>query len=451
VLKPWARTVVTTWVLLVVPLLLFSLSMMVLALPRVLATAWAKVHEQSTVLASAWGRGDLLEATARGLAVVAIAFPILATFVVLVRVLRRTGRSVWQRTSGRPGHRAVAVGVACALVGGLAWAWWPHPGNYRPIQPGERGTLVDGVAALPAAALARPAPPTLRVGSTGRLDTVWPTSDPLPSRNAPRLAVVLVPRRPGTTGTASASAGNGWVFPFDKPLVPGPGDNQALAVNTTDNTAAYDVAFALVWADGNQPATNTNEAFAAASCTHCAAVAVAFQVVMVIGPNHAAAPENLSVAVNYHCVNCLTYALAQQLFVTLDRPLSDASRARLQAIWRGIAAFGAHIQDVPLDQIQQRLDDFERQILAVVESDQGLPGATPSTAASSAAGSPAPTPAATTGSAPGTADPGGAASPSAGASQSPAAAPSSPEPTTSDGPSPTSSPAPTTAAASASP
>ncbi|HEY1154861.1 MAG TPA: hypothetical protein VGE95_00990, partial [Arthrobacter sp.] len=41
VLKPWARAVVTVWVLVTVPVLLFSMVMMVLSLPRLLATGWA--------------------------------------------------------------------------------------------------------------------------------------------------------------------------------------------------------------------------------------------------------------------------------------------------------------------------------------------------------------------------------------------------------------------------
>ena len=81
-----------------------------------------------------------------------------------------------------------------------------------------------------------------------------------------------------------------WVFPFDKPLAPGEGDNQALAVNTTDSTVSYDMAFALVWVEDDSAALNTNEAYAFASCTNCAAVAVGFQVVLVAGDNHVAAP-----------------------------------------------------------------------------------------------------------------------------------------------------------------
>jgi len=138
------------------------------------------------------------------------------------------------------------------------------------------------------------------------------------------------------------------VFPFNKPLAPGKGDNQALAVNTTDNTIQYDVAFALVWVEEDTPALNTNESYAFARCTNCAAVSVAFQVVLVKGDNHVAVPQNLSAAVNYNCVNCLTYALATQLFVTLDGPLTSRSMHELEALWQEIAAFGKNIASVPL-------------------------------------------------------------------------------------------------------
>ena len=135
------------------------------------------------------------------------------------------------------------------------------------------------------------------------------------------------------------------------------------------------MALALVWVEGGEDALNTNEAYAFASCDTCAAVSVAFQVVFVVGDNDVAAPQNLAAAVNYDCVNCLTYALAQQLFVTLDGPLTDEAMAQLDAIWAELAAFGEEITSIPLDEIQDRLDEFEEQILAVIEADQ--PGTVP--------------------------------------------------------------------------
>jgi putative peptide zinc metalloprotease protein len=204
------------------------------------------------------------------------------------------------------------------------------------------------------------------------------------------------------------------VFPFNKPLAPEAGDNQAMAVNTNDNTIRYDVAFALVWVEDDSPALNTNEAYAFASCTNCAAVAIGFQIVLVTGDNHVAVPQNISAAVNYDCVNCLTYALATQLFVTLDGPLSDAGRQQIAALWQQIADFGAHITEVPLSEVRDRLTSYEQQILAVIEKEQGPLTPDPTAAADASA-----TPTTSAESSDGAA-PSAEASPGAGTSSDPA-------------------------------
>ncbi|MGA9746670.1 MAG: hypothetical protein WBQ50_04365, partial [Nocardioides sp.] len=255
----------------------------------------------------------------------------------------------------------------------------------------------------------------------------------------------------------AASAGpEGWVFPFDRPLEPGEGDNQALAANTTDGTVQYDVALAMVWVRDGEDALNTNEAFAFASCNTCASVAVAFQVVMVIGDNDVAVPQNLAGAVNYDCVNCLSYALARQLFITLDGPLSEEAMRQLDDIWEQIQAFGAGITGVPLDDLDDRLDDFEAQILAVIETDQPgtvpKPSATASPSASPTASPSTSSSASSSASATATATPSGSASASASPTARPGASPtarpsasptasSSPSPRSSDTPQPSQSPA----------
>lgn len=167
---------------------------------------------------------------------------------------------------------------------------------------------------------------------------------------------------------ADGSPAPTWVFPFNRPAAPEEGDNQALAVNTEDGSTVYDVAFALVWADGNQ-VLNTNEAYAFASCTDCQTVAVGFQVILITGEANVIVPQNLSGAVNYNCVECVTYALATQLVLTLDGPLSEASTAELAALWEEIAAFGTDIEDVPLSELQRSLTDFEIRILEIVQND----------------------------------------------------------------------------------
>jgi putative peptide zinc metalloprotease protein len=214
------------------------------------------------------------------------------------------------------------------------------------------------------------------------------------------------------------------VFPFDRPDPPGPGDNQALAVNTVDGSTVYEVAFALVWADGDT-VLNRNEAYALASCKRCTTVAVGFQVVLVVGQADVVVPQNLSAAVNYNCVACVSYALAQQLVITLPDGLSPDAMRQLDAVWAQIMDFGRRIRDVPLAQIQAELTKYERQILDIVRAD--AQAARSSVATSSATPTSTPTPSASASSpAPVTPSaPAGSTSPSTVGSADPA----SPQPT----------------------
>ena len=370
-LKPWARVVVTLWVLVIVPLLLLTLVLMVLALPRVLATAWSSLGNQAHALTVDWAGGDVTGVAVRMLALVAVALPVAGSLLTLARLVRSTTGSVWRATKGRPGRRAVAVLVASALVAGLTWAWWPDANRYRPVQPFERGAVVDGLAASGFAA------PRLRDGQIGNAPrTVWASTSTPPTKGHPELALVLVPKGAARSGTTADRPA--WVFPFNRPGPAGAGDNQALAVNTKDGSSLYDVAFALVWADGSS-VTNRNEAYAFASCTSCRTVAVAFQVVLVVGQADVAIPQNLSGAVNYSCARCVTYALAQQLVLTVPGDLDADQRRRLDALWQQISTFAASVQSVPLDQIRNQLLAFQDQVRDLV-----LEAATPAPAASSA-------------------------------------------------------------------
>ena len=455
-LKPWARAVVTAWVLTVVPVLLGVAVLMILTLPRVVGTAWAAAGAQQDQMAAAWADGDLISVAARALAMVVVVLPIAAFAYVLVRLGRQVGGAVLRRTQGKPLQRGLAGLTALALVAGLVLAWWPSEERYRPIQAYERGTLGS---VLPVSA-SRAA---VSVGDEGGGTVMWPNDTALPTRGQPQLATVLVPtdgtgvaptddtdlaaqpdESDGPDGpvgetdgpapedglsevdpTSATAPADTWIFPFDEPLAPGEGDNQAVAVNTTDDTASYSVAFALVWADGSEPAENTNEAFAAASCTNCAAIAVAFQIVLVVGDVDVAVPQNLSVAVNYDCTSCLTYSLAVQLFVTLDGPLGEDALAALDELWQQIATYGATIAQVPLDQIQADLSAYEEQVLDIIEADQG-PLTEPAT----------PTPS------DGTSSPSPTESDSPSESSTPTPLPESPSGSTTTTPSPTETPSP---------
>ena len=447
VLKPWARAVVTAWVLVVVPLLLAALVLMTLALPRVLGTALAGLDRQWQMIGEQLVAGDLLAVMARALSVVAIVLPVLGVGYILVRVVRQIVAGTWRGTSGRPVRRAVAGVVAAAIIAGLGWAWWPQPGAYRPIQPNERGTLQD---AVPSAFGTHTG--IERTGRSGTAQAIWPDGGELPTADSPELALVLVPR---TTSTSTPNPSSGvstttptdgsmaptWVFPFSRPAAPGAGDNQALAVNTVDGSTLYDVEFALVWADGDQ-VVNTNEAYAFASCTSCRTVSVGFQVVLVLGHAIVVAPQNLAGTINYNCMECVTYALATQLVVTLSGPLSEQGGVDLAALWEQIRVFGQSIEGVPVSELQSHLTDYERQILDIIRRDP--------TTAPAGTGAPAvETSASPTGSAAGTPIGTGSSTGASGSTESPTSEPTEtgspsastpPSATTSTSPSATTSP-----------
>jgi putative peptide zinc metalloprotease protein len=394
VLKPWVRGVITTWVLIVVPLLIATLVLIVVTFPRLAGTAWDAMRLQYRELVAASAAGDGAAVALEVLSIAAIALTVLGMAYVLIRAVRQVATRVWRSTQGRPGRRAVAGLVALALLAGLGWLWWPQENRYRPIQPYERGALSD---AVPAAML----PAALREGRAAQATVLWPASEPVPTAEQPALSVVLVPRTEGpravptrgatgavdtpgtvtegprTVATPSATGavdtpGNvkTWIFPFNRPAAPGQDDNQAIAVNTQDGGVVYDVAFALVWTEGE--VNSANSAYALASCADCKTVAVAFQVVIVVGQSNAIAPENLAAAINYNCVSCVTLALAQQLVITVDRPLTDEARAQVAALWSEIAAFGESLDGLTFADIRARLTNFEQQLLDIIERDQGL-------------------------------------------------------------------------------
>jgi putative peptide zinc metalloprotease protein len=128
------------------------------------------------------------------------------------------------------------------------------------------------------------------------------------------------------------------------------------------------VAFALVWAEGDA-ALNRNEAYALANCTGCTTVAVAFQVVLLVGSVDVVVPRNVAAAVNYACIDCVTQALATQLVVSLDGPLDDDGRRRLAEIWTELEAFAADAPGLPLAELRDRLTAYEQRIIDVVGAD----------------------------------------------------------------------------------
>ena len=363
-LKWWARLVVTLWVIVVVPLLIFSLLVMVLAAPRVIGTAWESLMRERAQAALHWADGQYLDAIGTFLAMGVIALPVLLIAMIVGRALFTGVRALWRRTEGRPVRRAGAGAMVLGLAAVLAFAWWPNPERYRPIQPYEDGTILS-VARLPLPAAAGSEPSEEHSENGGEVLTVLPDSGPLPTEAEPQLAMVLVPS--GTdTSSAAGPIEPSWVFPFNEPQPPEPGDNQSLAVNTTDNSVTYDVAIAMVWVTDDDPVVNVNEAYAFASCSDCVTVAVAFQVVVIVGYADVIVPQNLSGALNYDCFQCITASVASQLVVTVDSLPGVEQQIALADLWEEIATFADTIPTQSLANVIAQLEDYKEQIVTIL-------------------------------------------------------------------------------------
>lgn len=146
-LKPWARAVVTVWVVLAIPLLLYLFSMMILAAPRMIATASDSLGRHWDTMTAALRTGDSLRAAADGFRSVMLVLPATGMTVTLLRAGRRVVAGAFDVTAGRPIARALAVVVGALAVAGGAFVLWPN-GDYRPIGPNERWTAGEGLHAL---------------------------------------------------------------------------------------------------------------------------------------------------------------------------------------------------------------------------------------------------------------------------------------------------------------
>jgi putative peptide zinc metalloprotease protein len=200
VLKPWVRAVVALWVLTVVPLLAFSLVMVVISAPRVLATTWDSVGLQWRSLQEALAGGRWTVAAVGVLGVVALALPVMGAGYSLLRLGRRSGAWAWTSAgSVRFGQPALAL-AAVALAGGLAFTWWPN-GEYRPIQPGERGTVAELAQGVRNLATGRPALTPQREAELGGAPArAWT----LGSGDAPAPPAPVAPDVTPTTASTTA-------------------------------------------------------------------------------------------------------------------------------------------------------------------------------------------------------------------------------------------------------
>ncbi|MDX6663200.1 MAG: putative peptide zinc metalloprotease protein [Solirubrobacterales bacterium] len=146
-LKPWVRIATTAYVMFLVPALLFFFAMMLINAPRIFSTAWDSLFSQWDRVSAAFGGGKLLSGVAGVVQMAALVLPAAGMTMTTGRLCSRAGSGAWKRCEDRPAMRAGLLAGTLAAVGLVAFLWWPN-GDYKPIQPGERGTIQGGVQAL---------------------------------------------------------------------------------------------------------------------------------------------------------------------------------------------------------------------------------------------------------------------------------------------------------------
>jgi putative peptide zinc metalloprotease protein len=207
-LKPWVRVVVTIYVFTVVPLLLFMFAMMVINTPRIMGTAYDSFLVQYHKVQHAFDGGSAVTGVIGIVQMAILVLPAIAIVATFWMLLRRASGAVWARTEGKPAARGAFVVVASAAAAFLAYIWWPN-GDYRPIQPGERGTLQGAVEQLAAVPSGRPALTKERaeeLGGAPLLSSEEDVATPAPAQPQPRTPTTSTPTTTTNAATTTTTA-----------------------------------------------------------------------------------------------------------------------------------------------------------------------------------------------------------------------------------------------------
>ncbi len=150
-LRRGVRVVVTIYVVAMAAFLLVALLGMIINLPRLLSTGYDSSALHFQAIGPDFGHGQALKGILDTVEMLFLILPAVGLLYTLVRVGRRGGGAAIRWASGQPARQAILAAAGAAMVALAAFSWWPN-GEYRPIQPGERGTvegLFGQVRAIP--------------------------------------------------------------------------------------------------------------------------------------------------------------------------------------------------------------------------------------------------------------------------------------------------------------
>ncbi len=200
-LRSWVRVVVTGYVLAMVGFLGLVVLGLVINLPRVVATGYDSAALHFQAVGPDFSRGRGLKGAIDAIEMLFLILPAAGLVFTGIRVGRRAGAGALRWSSGQPARQVLLASGAAGLAALVALSWWPN-GEYRPIQPRERGTvqgLVGQVAALPTA---RPSLTVERQRQLGGAPTVRQRS----VSGRPARPVARRPSRSTSTATSSTTS-----------------------------------------------------------------------------------------------------------------------------------------------------------------------------------------------------------------------------------------------------
>src|SRR4051794_1309329 len=206
-LKTWVRGVVTAYVFVVVPLLLVMFGMMVINAPRVISTAFDSFFSQYHKVQHAFDGGSALTGAFGVVQMAILLLPALALVATFWMLLRRVTVGVWTRTDGKPVARAAFVVVMAGLLAFVGYLWWPN-GEYRPIQPGEKGTVQGAVKQFEQIDTGRPSLTPQREEQLGGAPFVSKNGgvySPAPTQQQPRTPTTTTSTGQTTTNQTTTS------------------------------------------------------------------------------------------------------------------------------------------------------------------------------------------------------------------------------------------------------
>jgi putative peptide zinc metalloprotease protein len=425
-LRPWVRFAVTGYIAALVPLVVILVAWLLIGAPRLFATIFDSLGIHADRVGAAAGAGEWATAALNGLQVGALLLPCLVIGLTFGRLGLLLARGVRSWVGDSTPRKVATVAGSLLMAGFVLFSWGPN-GDYRPLQPGERGTIGEGITTLttapaggPAsqpryAAVFRAVPAAHPAQATGSRADAGPRgttgASALPG-NADRTAAAPdgseehVPPRDGVPpedgsgdpGHAVPESSPPSSTPSESPApaagAPGPPaghatdttapggepeessaaqpessaaqqQNRARVINTTDGSWAFQLAFDFQLVNAGR-VEHMNIAQAYASCYACRTIAIAVQVVLITADLVYVVPVNFAEAINYECTGCETLAYAQQLVLSTggDVRLTADARRRTAEIERALEAL--QHSDASIGEIHAEIDRLMAELTEVV-------------------------------------------------------------------------------------